>query len=101
MIPMPPSAALTPIPAFAPVDKPPEACGPAPEEPSEVDFEGTPDVGVATFHPSSPMALIDEDEDTVIAACAHPPENEPIYVRTCPDVTVDKHVPSICPGSPF
>jgi hypothetical protein len=82
IIPMPPIAALTPIPAFAPVDNPPEGCVVFVEEPDEVGCDGAPEVVVATFHPRSPIAKTDEDEDTVIEASANPPEKDPRYVRT-------------------
>ena len=58
-------------------------------------------MGVATFQPARPMALMILEDVTDIVVCVKPPETEPRYVRTWPDVRADKHVPAICPGSPF
>jgi hypothetical protein len=68
MIPNAPAAALIPMPAFAPGDKLLDACDVFVEELFEVGFEALPDVdvGVATFQPMSPMALISEEEVTVL-----------------------------------
>ena len=62
MIPIAPIAALTPMLAYAPGDKPPEACDVLGEELFEVRFGRVPDVGVAKFQPMSAMALISVDE---------------------------------------
>jgi hypothetical protein len=64
-IPTAPIAALTPMPAIAPGDKPEDVCDVL-EEPFEVEFEvefkGTPGVAVATFQPliPSPTMLVEE-----------------------------------------
>lgn len=83
MIPMPPIAALTPIPAIAPLDSPLECwvvsgCDVPvpPEEEPEDDWEGDV-VSVATFQPASPTALMAEEVVIVMEVRSKAPETWP------------------------
>jgi hypothetical protein len=99
---MPPIAALTPMPAIAPLDSPLECCDvPVPPEDGPEDVWEGDMVGVATFQPASPTALMVEEVLTVMEVCSKAPETWPRYVRTWPDVRADMQVPTTSPGSPF
>jgi len=98
--PIAPKAALTPIPAVAPGDKPPDRCNVLVGL-KQGEFEGTADAGVATFQPMNAMAGIeDEDSTVVVTVVTSNPPMEEICVRIWPGVNGDAHDPTTLPGRP-
>lgn len=103
MIPIPPIAALTPMPPLAPGDKPLHDWGVLVMLGGfEVELaRGPEEVGVATFQPLNWMALIQVEDwtDSVVLFTSFVKEAK--YVMVWPGIKGDVHVPTALPGSPF